>query len=213
MTESFDLDELHARYADVDPPPCHVCGGRRSIQSMGGGQATIWACSDRPRPFDDFWYQHYRESRWTQLQESDTKVLRLIDAYRALQQSNVALKQTIDAFPDAHNAANLAHARAERDKLRATLTRYELPGTPTYDELTTEFGKLLDRQDEWRREIQEQGKELEAALGVVKAARAWANAPLGTYNMPALAHDLMTAVRAFEALVLDTDTEGPAGSN
>lgn len=34
---------------------------------------------------------------------------------------------------------------------------------PTYDELAASHAQLLDQQDEWRREIKEQGAELEQA--------------------------------------------------
>lgn len=39
--------------------------------------------------------------------------------------SNEKLSQTIAAFPDAHDAANLAHARAERDELRVANRRLQ----------------------------------------------------------------------------------------
>lgn len=40
-----------------------------------------------------------------------------------LREDHAKLAATIAAFPDAHNAANLAHARMERDRLRAEVAR------------------------------------------------------------------------------------------
>ena len=60
-----------------------------------------------------------------------------------LREGKNKLAQTIAAFPDAHIAANIAHARADRDQLKATIARVEalieeLEGARTYV-----FGKEL----------------------------------------------------------------------
>ena len=52
-----------------------------------------------------------------------------------LREKSAKLAQTIAAFPDAHIAANIAHARAERDQLRAA--------NATARELATQAGRTL----------------------------------------------------------------------
>jgi hypothetical protein len=47
----------------------------------------------------------------------------LVDEVLRLRSGRDKLTATIAAFPDAHNAANLAHARMERDGLRAEVAR------------------------------------------------------------------------------------------
>lgn len=94
------IEELRERYTPEQVPPCRVCGGELSVQSIGGGNATVWACSgmeDDPeqpghsrykadrRPADD----HYAQSRWIQHRDGDRTVLELIRRF-----------ETVGAAPD-----------------------------------------------------------------------------------------------------------------
>lgn len=77
------LERLRQRYSAEPVPPCQVCGGELSIQSMGGGQATKYGC---PRPegvtYRD-WAEHYDRSVWTQYRAGDSEVIALVDAVEA----------------------------------------------------------------------------------------------------------------------------------
>lgn len=78
------LDRLRANYAAVTVPPCRVCGEALSIQSMGGGNATRWAHSvpDGVR-FGD-WFEHYEQSRWTEVRSGDSEVIAIVDILQSL---------------------------------------------------------------------------------------------------------------------------------
>ena len=67
---------LRERYTAEEMPPCPVCGEPLSIQSAGGGNATVYGC-ERHRPFD---MKHYERSRWTQYRPGDRDVLEAVDA-------------------------------------------------------------------------------------------------------------------------------------
>lgn len=81
-------------YQATAVPPCRVCGGVLSIQSMGGGQPTVWACDPKEWPDDgepfykpgrSFIDDHYERSHWTDYRQGgDSKVMELIRRYRAL---------------------------------------------------------------------------------------------------------------------------------
>lgn len=84
---------LTRRYTADEVPPCHICGGALSPQSMGGGRPTTWACDGREddpdRPGHWRWQEgrgvvddHYKQSYWTQHRTGDGLVL---DALRRLQ--------------------------------------------------------------------------------------------------------------------------------
>lgn len=87
------LQLLEHRYATEPVPPCRVCGGTLSIASIGGGEATRYAClpveddPDNPgrtrhkegRSLAD---DHYARSRWTHYQEGDAEVRELVARYR-----------------------------------------------------------------------------------------------------------------------------------
>lgn len=84
MTEE-ELAALEQRYTAEPVPPCRVCGGELSVQSMGGGKATVYGCSNKP---DDVKYTewidgHYRQSTWVQYRDGDADVLALVAAYRS----------------------------------------------------------------------------------------------------------------------------------
>ncbi len=92
-TDAELLAELRGAYAPDPIPPCRVCGRPLSIASVGGGQATVYACSimeadpDKPGylrrnqswdPAND----HYANSRHTDYKSGgDHRVLDLIRRY------------------------------------------------------------------------------------------------------------------------------------
>jgi len=69
---------LRRRYTADPVPSCPVCGGELSIQSAGGGQATVYGCSAMPFDMD-----HYQRSRYTQYRSGDSDVLALLAAMQA----------------------------------------------------------------------------------------------------------------------------------
>lgn len=86
------------------------------------------------------------------LAEALAEVERLRGENERLTFSKQKLTETVHAFPDANNAANLAHARAERDRMRPVVqaaidwrsatSRYSLPlGGP--------LGRLLAAVDDY----------------------------------------------------------------
>jgi len=78
------LDRLRERYTGEPVPPCRVCGGTLTVQSMGGGRATEYGC---PKPDDvayGEWAEHYSRSKWTQYRPGDVDVIALVDAVEAL---------------------------------------------------------------------------------------------------------------------------------
>lgn len=78
------VERLTERYRPTDPPSCRVCGRRLSIQRIGGGMPTVWACSGRDADgrylegrslVDD----HYARSEWTDLRHGgDADVMALL---------------------------------------------------------------------------------------------------------------------------------------
>jgi hypothetical protein len=84
-----DLAEVLSHAYRSEPiPPCRVCGSKLSVQSAGGGNATVWGCSgwvpsadgtDLERaPGRSVADEHYSRSRWTQYQAGDDRVLELV---------------------------------------------------------------------------------------------------------------------------------------
>lgn len=86
---------LRDRYTPDPVPPCRVCGDALSVASSGGGQATVYACSewmeDTANPgklvrkpdwsgADD----HYMRSRWTAYRGGDDHVLELLRRFGAV---------------------------------------------------------------------------------------------------------------------------------
>lgn len=78
-----DLDEIRERYTADEVPPCRVCGGPLDVASMGGGNATEWACATTTTADAD-WLDHYNASRWKQYRSGDRRVLDLCDEVDAL---------------------------------------------------------------------------------------------------------------------------------
>lgn len=88
------LAELREQYGPVEVPPCRVCGGRLSIQSIGMGP-TVWACdgyaseeergqryAQGRRPADD----HYSRSRWEDhARGGDSRVIAVLDRLAAVE--------------------------------------------------------------------------------------------------------------------------------
>lgn len=82
---------LRARYSAPKVPPCRLCGGELSIQSVGGGGPTVWACSDveadpaqpghhRRKSGRSIADSHYSESRWVDYRQGgDNIVIELLD--------------------------------------------------------------------------------------------------------------------------------------
>lgn len=76
-------------------PPCRICGERLSVQSLGGGSATVWACGAyeddpekpghlRPKAGRGISDEHYAQSRWVQYREGDARVRELVERVQAL---------------------------------------------------------------------------------------------------------------------------------
>lgn len=83
---------LRARYTAPEVPPCRVCGGKLSLQAVGGGRPTVWACDGydtrmvSEEEFERDWHpgrsfvdKHYSDSRYEQYQHGDSLVLELCD--------------------------------------------------------------------------------------------------------------------------------------
>lgn len=91
MVDKETGQRLIRKYRPAAPPLCCVCGGELSIQSAGGGEPTIWACSgmvggrfvEGRRPADD----HYSRSSWVDYgrggDEDVIELLRECDEWRA----------------------------------------------------------------------------------------------------------------------------------
>lgn len=79
---------LAARYAPTEIPPCRICGAALSLQSVGGGDPTVWACDGRDesgkmkegrRAVDE----HYSASRFVDRRMGgDEAVMDLVRRYR-----------------------------------------------------------------------------------------------------------------------------------
>lgn len=107
------LARLRERYTAELVPPCPVCGHERSIGSMGGGHATVYACPPVqadpdddghliPRPGYDLgrgqegYWDHYQRSQWTQYRPGDPDVLALIDLVDALTAAGDAMDLALE---------------------------------------------------------------------------------------------------------------------
>lgn len=78
---------LVGRYTAEDVPPCRICGGPLSIQAIGGGGPTIYACSGQ---YEDAEHgrkyregrsvadEHYNASQWRMYRHGDQDVLRVL---------------------------------------------------------------------------------------------------------------------------------------
>lgn len=83
------IERLRARYTPEPVPPCRVCDGPLSIQRVGGGEPTVWACSPNENDPDEPGHlrykagrsgadQHYSQSRFEQRRTGDPDVLTLL---------------------------------------------------------------------------------------------------------------------------------------
>lgn len=72
------IQRVRARYTAEPVPPCRVCGAELSIQSMGGGHATVYGHATPEGVSLREWGDHYDASRWTQLRAGDSDVLALL---------------------------------------------------------------------------------------------------------------------------------------
>jgi hypothetical protein len=92
-TKSSELSDedlgwlLHRRYDAPVIPPCHICGGKLSVQRCGGGEPTVYACDGRESTFN--WQpgrnlvdEHYRNSHFEdRRQGGDEHVIELLTRY------------------------------------------------------------------------------------------------------------------------------------
>ena len=88
------IARLTQRYEPTKIPPCRVCGGPLSMQAVGGGNPTEWACSGREYDPDTHewigWQKgrtaaddHYRKSGFTdRRQGGDEDVMELIERFK-----------------------------------------------------------------------------------------------------------------------------------
>ena len=78
---------LRKAYAIPTIPPCHICGGKLSIQRLGGGEPTVYACTGTDehgdmQPGRSFVDRHYSDSHYTDRSRGgDERVLELIARY------------------------------------------------------------------------------------------------------------------------------------
>ena len=85
------VERLRKRYTAEPVPPCSVCGLPMSIQSAGGGNATVYGC-EAHRPFD---WKHYEQSRWTQYRPGDEDVLAAAALLQSLSADNTRLRASL----------------------------------------------------------------------------------------------------------------------
>lgn len=78
------LINLLKRYTPTPISPCRVCGGPRSLASVGDGDAPTVACDHTRKPDGTMDWDHYQRSRGKHLGTGDSEVVELIDAYNAL---------------------------------------------------------------------------------------------------------------------------------
>jgi hypothetical protein len=88
LTADELIEILTDRYQEPTIPPCRLCGGELSIQSIGGGKATEYACTGRNE--DGTWKEgrkivddHYRDSRYIDYKRGgDDYVMELVKRYQ-----------------------------------------------------------------------------------------------------------------------------------
>jgi hypothetical protein len=111
---------LHRRYTPTPVPPCCVCGGKLSMQSIGGGRPTGYACVGRDD--DGNWLEgrsvadyHYTLSCWDDHGHGgDGAVMELVRRYGVEKAERDSLaKQFVDATA-IEGAAQLRADKAER---------------------------------------------------------------------------------------------------
>lgn len=88
-TDEELLQSLRESYEPTVVPPCHICGRELSIQAIGGGKPTVWACSGRDDndsylPGRGFIDEHYSNSRYEdRRQGGDERVMELVARFNA----------------------------------------------------------------------------------------------------------------------------------
>lgn len=74
LSTQLIIRSLRDRYTAEDVPPCRVCCRPLSVQAMGGGAPTIWACVG----------SHYDKSIFEQRRTGDGLVLELLKRFERL---------------------------------------------------------------------------------------------------------------------------------
>jgi hypothetical protein len=94
LTDAELSTVLRDRYTADPVPPCPVCGDVLSVATCGGGQATVYACSEWKedqansgkllrKPNWSGTDDHYMRSRWTTYRGGDDHVLELLRRFGA----------------------------------------------------------------------------------------------------------------------------------
>jgi len=86
-TDEELLTLLERDHTTTEIPPCRVCGGSLSIQAIGGGRPTVWACSGQDEsgkylPGRRAADEHYSESRFEDRRHTDGRIHELIRRYK-----------------------------------------------------------------------------------------------------------------------------------
>ena len=123
------LDRLRARYTETPVPPCNVCGGELTVQSLGGGAATVYAHSAPEGVALRDWFDHYERSRWTQTRSGDSEVIALLD-----------LVESLTTEPNQVESSDRMTPAEQRD-VRAAFERDKWAGK--WDSLPTAIDRLL----------------------------------------------------------------------
>ncbi len=95
MSDADLVALLRYQYTGDTVPPCRVCGAALSIASMGGGQATVYACAGvengtgetgtlRQKVGRSVADEHYSKSQWTRYKDGDAYVLELLQRFTAV---------------------------------------------------------------------------------------------------------------------------------
>lgn len=158
-TDAELLAWLREQYKAEPIPPCRVCGGPLTIASIGGGNATRWACDmwerDPSKPEElrrkegrGCADEHYSRSQWTQYRDGDSAVLELC---ARLERHNVtqgapAPSPTIDraevlhCYAQAfwHTEAYLSGGRGALMALRSTIDKALHDGSGECDLFTSD---------------------------------------------------------------------------
>lgn len=90
-TDKEIVTALVKRYRESVIPPCRVCGGKLSLQSVGGGRPTVWGCGMyeddpdnpdrcRPKPGRSIADEHYSQSEYVDYRQGGDDVV--IEAIR-----------------------------------------------------------------------------------------------------------------------------------
>lgn len=81
LTDEQLIGLLDNRYKPSVIPPCSVCGSKLGIASIGGGEATRYACK-KAQGKDGMDWAHYRMSGYSDYRRGgDSDVIQLIKRY------------------------------------------------------------------------------------------------------------------------------------